>query len=791
VAGSNRGSKRQLAELTRPRLARVIARVRLFAELDEARSARSAICVVGPPGAGKTTLVSSWLDARGIKGVWYQVDPGDSDLATLFHYLGEAARPYTRQGSRPLPALTPEYLSDVSGFGRRFFRTLFSQLPSGAAVVLDNYQEVEPHERFHQLIADAVGEVPPTMALVVISRRDPPDCYARFIANENVALVSWDALRLTLGEAQQIAAARGSSSVDAVRRFHALADGWAAGFTLLLERGRGSEELPDLAVEARQALFDYFASQIFSRVSPQVQHFLLATATLPSVSVENAQALTGNPAAREILDQLYRRHLFVHRREGDPPTYHYHALFRGFLQAHAWRLVSHAELERIHADSARLLEASGDTQAAIDMYCENAAWTDAVGLTVSSAPRLLSEGRWRTLQGLAGRIPEHEVKRHPWLGYWLARAALALSPVESRNALLPVLRAFEAAGDVLGQIQTIASILETYWVESAGHEALDAWIDRVTALLPTAPEFADSDTELHVLGILLMILSLRQPRHAALPRLRMRIAALMQAHVSDSAKLFGGNALFGLSLATGDLRLGRWIVESVGAVAERENVSAADRVMWLPRLACHYLRCGDDARARSVFAQAQTLAQEEGLRVGWRMRCWWGAHIAMLTGSLPEAKSHADLLAEDPTTMPLFQLGLLHNTRCMIALAEGHCKPALEEGRRALAIAREVGVAWARVWFALPVVLALIDEGARDEAEREISDLHAVLEGTFLESMRVELLLASAYVAYSRQCFAVCRERLRQAIVAARETDYCFPLRTAFRARTGCCCSRR
>jgi ATP/maltotriose-dependent transcriptional regulator MalT len=38
---------------------------------------------VGPPGAGKTTVVASWLEKRGIPGIWYQVDAGDADLATL------------------------------------------------------------------------------------------------------------------------------------------------------------------------------------------------------------------------------------------------------------------------------------------------------------------------------------------------------------------------------------------------------------------------------------------------------------------------------------------------------------------------------------------------------------------------------------------------------------------------------------------------------------------------------------------------------------------------------------
>src|SRR5579859_8099979 len=149
----------QLAKLTRPRLHKAVARERLFTKLDEAREHKPAICVVGPPGAGKTTLVASWLDARGIKGIWYQVDPGDADLATFFYYLGLAAKPFTRKGQRPLPLLTPEYLHDVEGFARRFFRELFMRVPSGTVLVLDNYQEVVPESQFHSLIVTAIEEI--------------------------------------------------------------------------------------------------------------------------------------------------------------------------------------------------------------------------------------------------------------------------------------------------------------------------------------------------------------------------------------------------------------------------------------------------------------------------------------------------------------------------------------------------------------------------------------------------------------------------------------------------------
>src|SRR5690349_591476 len=120
----------QLAKLTRPRLHHAVARPRLFALLDDKRR-HPVIWVSGPPGAGKTVLLTSYVEHSEVQLLWYHLDTADSDPATLFYYLAEAVAHLSPTKSRRLPLLTAEYLSDVEGFARRFFRTAFARMPAG------------------------------------------------------------------------------------------------------------------------------------------------------------------------------------------------------------------------------------------------------------------------------------------------------------------------------------------------------------------------------------------------------------------------------------------------------------------------------------------------------------------------------------------------------------------------------------------------------------------------------------------------------------------------------------
>ncbi|MGH2668574.1 MAG: AAA family ATPase, partial [bacterium] len=148
-----------LAKLTCPDARRALARPRLFDALDAARK-RRIVWVEGPPGTGKTVLLSSYLNARKLGKLWYQLDAGDGDIATFFHYLGLAAQKAAPRHRKPLPAFSLEYLPGLPIFTRCYVEALGARLKPPFVMVLDNYEQVPSEAPLHEVLGEAVAALP-------------------------------------------------------------------------------------------------------------------------------------------------------------------------------------------------------------------------------------------------------------------------------------------------------------------------------------------------------------------------------------------------------------------------------------------------------------------------------------------------------------------------------------------------------------------------------------------------------------------------------------------------------
>lgn len=780
-----------LAKLTRPRVHDAVPRERLFARLEEERKRRSALCVVGPPGAGKTTLVASWLDANRLDGIWYQVDPGDADLATFFYHLRLAAAPFSHKGQRTLPLLTPEYLPDIEGFTRRFFRDLFAHLPGGATVVLDNYQEVAADQRFHAVVAQAVDEIPRGITLIAISRRDPPDCYARLIANQNVSLIQWEELRLSPQEAFAISAKRATLTQKEFDTLYQACDGWAAGLTLMLERLKRNGMVPEAVVaETREAVFNYFAGVIFDRLPAETQHVCMTTALLPQVTARGAELVSGDPRAARLLETLYRERLFTDRRmvvaadrEASPgnetlvATYQYHPLFRAFLLDQGRRTWTTETREHWQLNAVSLLEVSGQMADAIAILVEIAQWARAAELIAVQAPRLIAQGRWQTLHAWLQGLPDDRLQETPWLVYWWGISLLAVDQNDARKLLERSHALMQAAGDVVGQLLSAAGVIDSHYYQWASFTVMDRWIADIQGLLETQPSFDSIEAELHVNSSLLIALSYRQPSNPLLPRCVARVTELLDTDIDFNQRVTAGTFLLGYCYFAADYWLAKRVVATVEPLLSHADVTPLNRVWWRARVGYYAYHIADYPRALRALDESASISRSHGLaglHSAEPMLEFFRAMVALGGRDLGVAQDAVAALGRLTQPQRRMDMWYLQFTESVLALLANDLAGSLELARTSIRTAVEIGMGYVHELSLTLTAHVLVRMGRDQDALQTTGEAKALVEGSVVHNMAAEAMILESHIALRRGDRAAAVERTRSAFEASRQTHYAF-----------------
>jgi len=632
-----------LAKTTRPSQAETLVRPRLVRRLDLARR-KPVTWLWAPPGAGKTTLVASYLAARKTRGLWYQIDEGDADVATFFYYLGRAAP----RGRRPLPLLTPEYRHGAAVFARRFFRELYSRLKPPFTIVFDDYQDVPRDSALHDVMAESVAEIPNGGRVIFISRSDPPPAFARHRLHRHFEILDGTQLRFTptetVGLARKLAPGRWPRAT--IRSLYDIADGWCAGLVLLLEQlrseGRAS---PAPTKPSSKVLFDYFAGEIFKKADPSVQAVLLHTAFLPRVTAAMAVALTGQPAAGEVLTALHEQNYFTNKQGNDSePAYEYHPLFRDFLLSQAIRVYSASDCARIRRTAAGLLDAAGQIEPAARLLRDAEDWSALEQLIRRHAQNLVAEGRVQTLEEWLGGIPGAVVAEQPWLLFW--RGWIAEWHADRQRSLEQAFTVFRRNKDTIGMLLAWAGVIFGLLGEGV-LAAMDRWIALLEDIMKNTPAFPSTGVEARVATAMFVAITLRCPSHPKAAHWAERAIAVARRHPDPFTRAITAIIWFHHQLQAGDLARVAVVVDEMRTVMRARDVSPTAAVN-AGMVVAWYEAATALPSYRNTVARTLELAHTSGAFQSLRETGWRSARHTVLCGGLMGALSDGDLVTAAP-----------------------------------------------------------------------------------------------------------------------------------------------
>jgi LuxR family maltose regulon positive regulatory protein len=749
-----------IAKITRPRLTGTVARERLFRLLDHGRE-RPVIWIVAPGGSGKTTLVASWLDAHRLPAVWYQVDEGDGDIATFFHYMGMAGRNAVPAKKRPLPALTPEYLSGIPVFTRRFFEDLFDRLLSvrptrssagGPVLVLDNFQDAPSNSPFHEMIAHGLDAVPDGATVVVVSRSEPPPPLSRLRANDRIALIGWQEIKLTRDETREMVEAQGirDLQVNALAEIHQQTDGWAAGLILMREMLRtGGTDLTAQEGLGREGIFEYYSRELLGKTDEQTRDFLLRTSLLPRITVPMARKLTNIENADRILEDLNRNQFFTQKHVHDGVVYQYHPLFREFLQFQARRRFAPEEFAGLRQQAAAVLEDAGMIEDAAGLAMGSKDWKELARLALGHAEALLAQGRNATLDGWIRTVPEPVLAGLPWLLYWHGMACMPIDPRSGRTSFERAYAVFRERADAAGLYLSWAGIVDTYVYQWGEMNGLDRWIGEFTELQSIYPEIPTPEIKAQVTAAVFYALMQRRPEHPELPLWEGRLRdVLLRTEDLRFRAVMGSHLVLYHTWWSGEQETADMLVKALRPARNLGNVPPMVQIAWRGIEGANLWMLGRTDECLQVAEEGMAIADATDVHLWDFLLLGHGVFSALGRDEPAKARPILERMAEHTGTGRHLVVARYHYLLAWEALALDRPANALDLARTGLQITIDSEMPSLAALLRTAVVDALIDLGEYAEARLQIEATKTTTIPARMGGLHALVLLLEARLRY-------------------------------------------
>lgn len=293
--------------------------------------ARKLTLISAPAGYGKSTLLSDYLARSPRLSAWLSLDEADNEPKRFLSYLKaaleQAGVPLSQSG--PLTADPEETL----------LTALLNDLvnaPDELELVLDDYHLIVSNS-VHALTEQLIDHAPPTVHLIISTRRDPPLPLPRLRARGELVELRADALRFqqpeVTGFLEQVMGL--TLPEHDIAELSRRTEGWIAGVQLAALSLRGREQASDFIERftgTDRFVLDYLSEEVLQKQPDEVQDFLMLTSVLNRLSGPLCDAVTEQRGGQARLEALERENLFISPLDHQRHWYRYHAFFADLLK---------------------------------------------------------------------------------------------------------------------------------------------------------------------------------------------------------------------------------------------------------------------------------------------------------------------------------------------------------------------------------------------------------------------------------------------------------------------------
>ena len=408
-------------KLHRPPLTKdFVPRTYLQEELEKHRQ-RPLTLVSAPAGYGKSTLVSSWLEASGWPGAWVSLEHDDSDLRQFVTYVLAAIRTLFPEVCRnihtllnvpdlpPLSVVVPALSNDLDQIDHDFI------------LVMDDYHVIQ-EPAVHELLATLLIHPPRSMHMVVVSRGDPPFPLALLRAKGQMTEIGMEDLRFSQEETMTFLATVMEDPIDdaAAAMLQNKTEGWVTGLRLAALTFRHREDVDRVlsnVPENNRYVLDYMMNEVYSQQPPEIREYLVKTSILNRFSAPLCGALCADKTASDvfvrrgekILHTLIHANLFIIPLDDQHTWYRYHHLFQTFVRHLLRQKLDRDAIDALHLRASQWFATHDLIEEALWHALEGHDPDYAVRLVVKHRQIMMDQEQWHRIERWLNMLPDRLV----------------------------------------------------------------------------------------------------------------------------------------------------------------------------------------------------------------------------------------------------------------------------------------------------------------------------------------------------------------------------------------------